>query len=195
MPRPDSGARWDGGVGCMRASLRCLALRASRRPSPTAGRCSTQATSGSRTPATRQQLHALRIETAVPARTVGCAPGNRRVHSLSWRGHLRVCHGPTARPPMPPVAGGAGGGRRIVLEASDGNRFAAFSATTEIVDAPGVVILPDIRGLHPFYEELGTSVRRCRRARAGPGLLRPDGRDRAPRRRLRPQAAPPTSQR
>jgi hypothetical protein len=65
-----------------------------------------------------------------------------------------MCHGPTARPPMPPVSGGAGGGRRVVLEASDGNRFAAFSATTEILDAPGVVILPDVRGLHPFYEEL-----------------------------------------
>jgi carboxymethylenebutenolidase len=47
-----------------------------------------------------------------------------------------------------------GRGRRVVLEASDGNRFAAFSATTEILDAPGVVILPDVRGLHPFYEEL-----------------------------------------
>jgi carboxymethylenebutenolidase len=52
------------------------------------------------------------------------------------------------------VAGGAGGGRRVVLVASDGNRFAAFSATTDIVDAPGVAILPDVRGLHPFYEEL-----------------------------------------
>jgi dienelactone hydrolase len=50
--------------------------------------------------------------------------------------------------------GAAGGGRRIVVEASDGNRFAAFSASTEIVDAPGVVILPNVRGLHPFYEEL-----------------------------------------
>jgi hypothetical protein len=48
---------------------------------------------------------------------------------------LSMCHGPTARPPMPPVSGGAGGGRRVVLEASDGNRFAAFSATTEILDA------------------------------------------------------------
>jgi carboxymethylenebutenolidase len=100
---------------------------------------------------------------------------------------------PSARPPMPPGSGGAGGGRRIVLEASDGNRFAAFSARTEIVDAPGVVILPDVRGLHPFYEEL--AVRRCRRAFVGPGLLRPDGRDRAPRRRLRPHPAPPTSDR
>jgi carboxymethylenebutenolidase len=65
-----------------------------------------------------------------------------------------MCHEPGSDPPMPPVSGGAGGGRRIVLEASDGNRFAAFSATTEILDAPGVVILPDVRGLHPFYEEL-----------------------------------------
>ena len=65
-----------------------------------------------------------------------------------------MCHEPGARPPMPPVSGGAGRGRRIVLAASDGNRFAAFSATTEILDAPGVVVLPDVRGLHPFHEEL-----------------------------------------
>ena len=57
-------------------------------------------------------------------------------------------------PADPSVSSGAGGGRRIVLEASDGNRFAAFNATTEIADAPGVVILPDVRALHPFYEEL-----------------------------------------
>lgn len=65
-----------------------------------------------------------------------------------------MCHGPASRPPFPPVSGGAGDGRRLVLEASDGNRFAAFRATTDIVHAPGVVILPDVRGLHPFYEEL-----------------------------------------
>ncbi len=65
-----------------------------------------------------------------------------------------MCHGPGSRPPIPPVAGGAGRGRRLVLEASDGNQFAAFSATIDVVDGPGVVILPDVRGLHPFYEEL-----------------------------------------
>jgi carboxymethylenebutenolidase len=64
-----------------------------------------------------------------------------------------MCHGPTSRPPMHPASGGAGG-RRIVLEATDGNRFAAFAATTDTADAPGVVILPDVRGLHGFYEEL-----------------------------------------
>jgi carboxymethylenebutenolidase len=68
---------------------------------------------------------------------------------------LSMCHGPTSRPPHPPGSGGVGSeGRQIVLEASDGNRFAAFSATTNVVDAPGVVILPDVRGLHPFYEQL-----------------------------------------
>lgn len=65
-----------------------------------------------------------------------------------------MCHGSTSRPPIPPVSGRAGRGRRVILEANDGNRLAAFSATTEAANAPGVVILPDVRGLHPFYEEL-----------------------------------------
>jgi carboxymethylenebutenolidase len=40
------------------------------------------------------------------------------------------------------------------LEAADGNRFMAFSATSSDPNAPGIVILPDVRGLHPFFEEL-----------------------------------------
>jgi carboxymethylenebutenolidase len=41
-----------------------------------------------------------------------------------------------------------------VLEARDGNRFAAFAATPEIPSGAGIVILPDVRGLYRFYEEL-----------------------------------------
>jgi carboxymethylenebutenolidase len=69
-----------------------------------------------------------------------------------------MCFGTTARPPLPPIAGGAGvaGSERLVLEASDGNRFNAFSARANAPDAPGIMILPDVRGLHPFYEELAT---------------------------------------
>jgi carboxymethylenebutenolidase len=63
-----------------------------------------------------------------------------------------MCHGPESQPPIPPGSGG--NGRRIVLEAMDGNRFAAFAATTNAANAPGVVILPDVRGLHSFYGEL-----------------------------------------
>jgi carboxymethylenebutenolidase len=65
-----------------------------------------------------------------------------------------MCHGPASRPPIPPGSDGSTRGQRVVLEASDGNRFAALSARTRVPDAPGVVILPDVRGLHPFYEDL-----------------------------------------
>jgi carboxymethylenebutenolidase len=41
-----------------------------------------------------------------------------------------------------------------VLESADGTRFAAFSAEPEEPSGNGVVILPDVRGLHRFYEEL-----------------------------------------
>jgi carboxymethylenebutenolidase len=65
-----------------------------------------------------------------------------------------MCYGPASRPPIPSVSSSGGSGRRLPLEAAAGNRFAAFSALTEVPGAPGVVILPDVRGLHPFYEEL-----------------------------------------
>lgn len=67
-----------------------------------------------------------------------------------------MCHETTARPPRPSIAGGAGAASSgpLILEAADGNRFRAFGATAIDPEAPGVVILPDVRGLHPFYEDL-----------------------------------------
>lgn len=67
-----------------------------------------------------------------------------------------MCHDRFARPPIPPVEGGAtdAAGRDVVLESADGTRFAAFGATTGVPGGPGVVILPDVRGLHRFYSEL-----------------------------------------
>ena len=65
-----------------------------------------------------------------------------------------MCHEPSSGPPISSATGGGERGARLVLEASDGNRFAAFMAKTDVAHAPGVVILPDVRGLHPFYEEL-----------------------------------------
>lgn len=67
-----------------------------------------------------------------------------------------MCHETTARPPAPPISGGAGpaSGGRLILEADDGNRLLAFAATSVSLRAPGVVVLPDVRGLHPFYQQL-----------------------------------------
>jgi carboxymethylenebutenolidase len=70
-----------------------------------------------------------------------------------------VCHEQTARPPLPPIAGGAGVGTTDgVLEAADGNRFAAFTALTDAPGAAAMVVLPDVRGLHPFYRALAVRL-------------------------------------
>ena len=42
----------------------------------------------------------------------------------------------------------------LVLEAADGTLFAAFEAIPEGDAASTVLVLPDVRGLHPYYEEL-----------------------------------------
>jgi carboxymethylenebutenolidase len=69
-----------------------------------------------------------------------------------------MCYQADARPPFPPIAEGAGGaeGREVVLTAEDGNRLGAFSAPVGegATGGPGIVILPDIRGLHDFYRDL-----------------------------------------
>jgi carboxymethylenebutenolidase len=60
-----------------------------------------------------------------------------------------------SKPPVAAIAGAAISHRREVLESDDGARFAAFAAfPDEATDACGVVVLPDVRGLFPFYEEL-----------------------------------------
>jgi carboxymethylenebutenolidase len=65
-----------------------------------------------------------------------------------------VCFDDDSLPPIPPLSGAAVSHEDLVLEAEDGNRFAAFAATPEDAALAGVVILPDVRGLYRFYEEL-----------------------------------------
>jgi carboxymethylenebutenolidase len=65
-----------------------------------------------------------------------------------------VCFEPTARPPQPPRTGFLAGSDRLTLTAADGNALAATLATSTAEGAPGVVVLPDVRGLHPYYEAL-----------------------------------------
>lgn len=67
-----------------------------------------------------------------------------------------MCFPPGARPPeipsdLLPIGGGAGG-QDVNLTSADGASFRAYVAAAN-GDA-GVVIAPDARGLHPFYEEL-----------------------------------------
>jgi carboxymethylenebutenolidase len=68
-----------------------------------------------------------------------------------------MCYDDSARPPRPPIRGGAldAEGEHVELTADDGNRLRAFTARSAAgPGGPGIVILPDVRGLHRFYEEL-----------------------------------------
>jgi carboxymethylenebutenolidase len=50
----------------------------------------------------------------------------------------------------------------LTLESADGTRFGAFEALPAGDTAATVLVLPDVRGLHPYYEELA-----CRFAQHG----------------------------
>ncbi len=67
-----------------------------------------------------------------------------------------MCFPPGARPPeipsdLLPISGGAGG-QEVILTSADGATFRAFLAAGS--GTAGVVVAPDVRGLHSFYEEL-----------------------------------------
>jgi carboxymethylenebutenolidase len=65
-----------------------------------------------------------------------------------------MCFDGDSSPPIPVIRGAAVSHQELTLQAADGNRFAAFSAAPEKPAHVGVVILPDVRGLYRFYEEL-----------------------------------------
>lgn len=65
-----------------------------------------------------------------------------------------MCFDLDSRPPIAPIAGGSLDHEDLVLGAADGNRFAAFRARAAAPTGAGIVVLPDVRGLHPYYEEL-----------------------------------------
>jgi carboxymethylenebutenolidase len=68
-----------------------------------------------------------------------------------------MCFDTDSAPPIPVISGAAVSHDDLVLEAADGNRLAAFAAAPDEPDEPGttgIVILPDVRGLYRFYEEL-----------------------------------------
>jgi carboxymethylenebutenolidase len=65
-----------------------------------------------------------------------------------------MCFDYDSAPPIPRIAGASVSHDDLVLEAADGNRLAAFLATPEQPAAVGIAVLPDVRGLYRFYEEL-----------------------------------------
>src|SRR5215213_2710151 len=65
-----------------------------------------------------------------------------------------MCFDTDSLPPIPVLGGGAVTHEDVVLESRDGAKFAAFAALPDEPSSAGIVILPDVRGLYRFYEEL-----------------------------------------
>jgi len=65
-----------------------------------------------------------------------------------------MCYSDDARVPLPPISGAAADQGDLVLTAADGNRLGAYFALAEKPTGAGMVVMPDVRGLHHFYKEL-----------------------------------------
>jgi carboxymethylenebutenolidase len=65
-----------------------------------------------------------------------------------------MCFDHDARPPLPPIRGGALDARSLTLTSRDRTQVRAYAARAETPSGAGIVVIPDVRGLHPYYEEL-----------------------------------------
>ena len=65
-----------------------------------------------------------------------------------------MCFSSVQHPPLPPRTSDVGEHGPTVLTAADGTRLAAFDAVPVTRRGASLVLLPDIRGMHPYYTDL-----------------------------------------
>jgi carboxymethylenebutenolidase len=65
-----------------------------------------------------------------------------------------MCFDHNARPPIPAIAGGATDARDLTLTSADGTPFMAYAARAVNPTGAGMIVLPDVRGLHQYYKDL-----------------------------------------
>lgn len=65
-----------------------------------------------------------------------------------------MCFDYDSQPPVRVIRGASISTSRGTLVAGEGNEFMAYQATSGLAGVPAVVVMPDVRGLFPFYEQL-----------------------------------------
>ena len=65
-----------------------------------------------------------------------------------------MCVPHDAHPPITALPGSVAAAGPLLLTAADGNEFCAYAASAADAEPAGIVVLPDVRGIFPFYEEL-----------------------------------------
>lgn len=86
-----------------------------------------------------------------------CGPSSRPTAG-SWEEHAAAVGWRLAsEPPLQPLDVPrlrASPAQDVVLRSADGTRFRVRFARSSIVTGAGIVVAPDVRGLHPYYESL-----------------------------------------
>ena len=72
-----------------------------------------------------------------------------------------MCHDHESRPPAPPRTGDVAERGVLSLTSADGTEFSAAYAAPAQAPRVGVVVLPDVRGLHPYYVALAEGFARA----------------------------------
>ena len=65
-----------------------------------------------------------------------------------------MCHSNDSRPPAPPAPGPVAEHGPVTLTSTDGSRLAAHVALPDRPARGRIIVLPDVRGLHPYYRDL-----------------------------------------
>jgi carboxymethylenebutenolidase len=65
-----------------------------------------------------------------------------------------MCVDNDSRPPIHPIAGGSADTRDLRLTSADGTRVMAHAARAASPTGAGMVVIPDVRGLHQYYKDL-----------------------------------------
>ena len=65
-----------------------------------------------------------------------------------------MCVDNDSRPPITPISGGSAGTLDLKLASADGTRFMAHVARAKTPSGAGMIVIPDVRGLHTYYKEL-----------------------------------------
>jgi carboxymethylenebutenolidase len=66
-----------------------------------------------------------------------------------------MCHSTESRPPAAPgIKSEVAEHGPLEITAADGNRFRAYRAVPTVPNGSNILLLPDVRGLHPFYQGL-----------------------------------------
>ncbi|PZS34891.1 MAG: dienelactone hydrolase [Pseudonocardiales bacterium] len=68
-----------------------------------------------------------------------------------------MCHSNDSRPPASPSSGKVAEHGSLELTSADRTVFSAYEATPATPNGMGVVILPDVRGVHLYYQQLAQS--------------------------------------